>query len=619
MSARLRLLIRYYLFWTGLFLAARVVFLAWEHARAARLGPAMLGAVMLHGLRMDLSAAAYATVIPAVLVALSAVGPPQAVRALRTVLGAYTVTLVATVSLMVAGDLGVYDAWGFRLDASPFAYLALPREAFASAESSPVVRLAAIAVLFAAGAVAVYRRVMRAPLETMPPRAWAAAPAALAAGALLLLPIRGGLQDMPLNQSSVYFSPNDFANQATLNVPWNVVHSLVTERALVRTNPYRQIDSAVAQRLVDSLFRAPDAPTPRLLRIARPNVVLLIWESLTAKVVGRLGGVPGVTPELDSLTRHGVLFDHLYASGDRSPKGLVAILSAFPTQPRIQVLNTPQKAAALPMLARDFDAAGYRTAFYYGGDLAFANIRSYLIAGRFQSLVEERAFPRSLPRQQWGVSDQYVLDRLLADVPAMPRPFFATLFTLSSHEPFDVPGPPPPRDEDETAGFLRSHAYTDRAVGAFVRAARRQPWWDSTLIIIIADHGQRMPRAAPREGEQASLDYHIPMLWLGGALAVRDTVITTIGSQTDLAPTLLAQLGMSHAAYRWGRDLLAPGARSFAYFSYIDGFGYVDEAGRLVYDPVSGRVTQRAGRADSAELRAGLAILRESFQAYIGQ
>lgn len=614
MFARLRFLVRYYLFWTGFLLAARVVFLAWEHARTARLPPAMLGAVLLHGLRMDLSAAAYATVLPALLAAVSAAGPARVVRA---TLHAYTVTLIAVVSLLVAADLGVYDAWGYRLDASPFAYLAFPHEAFASAASSPLARLAVVAVLLAVGGVLAWRRLVRAPLEEMDARAYAAAPVMLVLGALLLVPIRGGVQNTPLNESSVYFSDDDFANQATLNVPWNVVHSLNTDQALVRTNPYRQIAPAVAQRLVDSLFRAPRAPTARLLRIRRPNVVLLIWESLTAKVVERLGGVPGVTPVLDSLTHQGVLFDHIYASGDRSPKGLVAILSGFPTQPRVQLLNTPQKAAALPMLARDLGNARYDAAFYYGGDLAFANIKSYLIAGRYASLVGEREFPDSLPRQQWGVSDQYVLRRLLADVPAMPRPFFATLFTLSSHEPFDVPGAPRAPGEDETAAFLRSHAYTDRAVGAFVRAARTQPWWDSTLVIIIADHGQRMPPVSSRDGEEASLDYHIPMLWLGGALAVRDTVITTIGSQTDLAPTLLAQLGLPHAAYRWGRDLLAPGARSFAYFSYIDGFGYVDDAGRLVYDPVSGKVTERAGRAGRAELRAGLAILRQSYQSYI--
>ena len=613
MSPRLRFLVRYYLFWTGLFVVARVLFLSWEHARTARLGLAMLGSVMLYGLRMDLSAAAYATVIPAVLVAASVAVPAGVRRALDV----YTILLIGAVSLLVAGDLGVFDAWGFRLDGSPFRYLASPREAFASAAPSPLLAMATIGALFAAAAVLAWRRGVRPALDGVEPGAYAAAPAALAIAVLLLVPIRGGVQATPLNESSVYFSANDFANQATLNVPWNLGHSLTTDRAMAHTNPYRQIDDATARRVVDSLFHADDATMRRLLRVRRPNVILIIWESLTAKVVGRLGGVSGATPHLDSLTHEGVLFDRIYASGDRSAKGLVAILSGFPTQPRIQLLNTPNKAAALPMLSRDLDAAGYETSFYYGGDLAFANIKSYLIAGRYGRLVGESDFPDSANRQRWGVSDAYVLGRLLADAPAMHRPFFATLYTLSSHEPFDVPMAPRFPHRDESGAFLDAHAYADRSVGAFVRAAQRQPWWDSTLVIIIADHGNILPRAESGGPAPAATDYHIPMLWLGGALAVRDTVVGTIGSQTDLAPTLLAQLGLPHAAYRWGRDLLASDARSFAYFSYIDGFGYVDDAGRLVYDPISRRVTQRAGRAGAAQLRAGLSILRESYQAYI--
>ncbi|MBX6333696.1 MAG: LTA synthase family protein, partial [Gemmatimonadaceae bacterium] len=410
---------------------------------------------------------------------------------------------------------------------------------------------------------------------------------------VLIVPIRGGLQWTPLNQSSVYFTHDDFANQAALNVGWNFFHSLTTSRALARTNPYTELGAAESAQVLDSLMHATDSTAPHLLRVPRPNVILIIWESLTAKVVGRLGGVPGVTPCLDSLTHEGVFFDHLYASGDRSAKGLVAILSGEPTLPHLQIMNTPNKAATLPMLARDFDAAGYTTSFYYGGELEFANIKSYVIAGRFQRITGESAFDPKDRNSKWGAHDHVVLQRLLDDTRAMPRPFFSTLFTLSSHEPFEVPMAPVFPGADERSKFLNAHAYTDRSIGAFIRAAQREPWWDSTLVVIVADHGHVIPRLPPRDGMPIAMQYHIPMLWLGGALAVRDTVVTRVGAQTDLAPTLLAQLGLPHAAYRWGRNLLAADATSFASFSYLDGFGVVDERGGVVYDAVRRQVTQQ--------------------------
>ncbi len=610
---RVRFLVCYLLFWTAAFLVARGIFIVYEHHAAAQLGIGTIGRVFLNGARMDLSAAAYATIVPSLLIILGRVVRPSVVRG---ALATYTYALVVVVTLFTAADLGIYDAWGVRLDATPLTYLRTPQEAYASAESGPVVLCAIVALVFGALCIVAYRRLVARRLDARPTTTGASA-AVLALGAFLIVPIRGGVQWTPLNQSSVYFSSNEFADQAALNVPWNVAHSLTTENALGRANPYTAIDAATARRVVDSLLADPSATPSTLLRIRRPNIILIIWESLTAKVVAPLGGVAGVTPNLDSLVRDGVFFDHFYASGDRSAKGLVAILSGFPPLPHVQVMNTPNRAAKLPMLSRDLGDAGYATSFYYGGELAFANIKSYLLNGRFDTLVGERAFPRDERNSKWGAHDQYVLGRLLSDVPAMRRPFFSALFTLSSHEPFEVPMAPVFPGQDQRAKFLDSHAYADRSVGAFIRAARAQPWWDSTLVVIVADHGHPLPHLLLPNGTQADSRQRIPMLWLGGALARRDTVITRFGAQTDLAPTLLAQLGLDHAQYHFGHDVLAPGATSFAYYSFLDGFGFADGRGSLVYDALARRVTERYGDAGEPEQRAGLSLLRLSFQAYL--
>ncbi|HKB55186.1 MAG TPA: LTA synthase family protein, partial [Ramlibacter sp.] len=449
----------YLLYWTATFIAARAVFLAYEHHATAQLGIGTIAGVFAHGARMDLSAAAYATIMPTLIVVFGRVLPP---RGVRLAIATYTYALIIVTALFTAGDLGIYDAWGTRLDATPLIYLRTPVEALASAESGPVLLCTMVALGFAAACIVAYRVLVAKRLDGERHPTTAAAGLALIAGAFLIVPIRGGLQWTPLNQSSVYFSSDEFANQAALNVPWNVAHSLTTENALRRTNPYTEIDPATAQRVVDSLL-ADSGATPRgLLRMQRPNVILIIWESLSAKVVAPLGGVPGVTPHLDSLIPDGIFFDHFYASGDRSAKGLVAMLSGFPPVPHVQVMNTPDRAARLPMLSRDLGAAGYATSFYYGGELAFANIKSYLLDGRFDHLVGESAFPRDERNSKWGAHDQYVLARLLRDVPAMHRPFFSALFTLSSHEPFEVPMAPVFRGSDQTAKFLNSHVYADR-------------------------------------------------------------------------------------------------------------------------------------------------------------
>lgn len=624
MRARLSYLVRYYLFWVALFAAARILFLVYYHARTAALGPSLAFGAVLHGLRMDLSAAGYLTVLPALGVALGAWYP---LGTLQRIIRFYTWVTVAIVALLTVVDLGLFDAWGFRLDATPLQFISTPHEMLISSESAPIFRLTLLFIVFLAFAVLLHRLLVR-PEEhdgSMPrerigfARGLGSFAVTFIVTALLIIPIRGGVQWTPLNQSSVYFSSREFANQAALNVGWNFFRSLTYARRAPEVNPYTQVPESEARSVLDSLVAVRHDDPASLLRVEKPNVLVIVWESLTAKVVGRLGGVAGVTPMLDSLSHEGILFDSLYASGDRSAQGLVAILSGFPTLPHVQIMNTPKKAAELPSLSRNFDEAGYSTSFYYGGELAFANIKAYLINAGFERIIGESAFSRSDRNSKWGAHDHVVLGRLLSDVPKLPRPFFTTIFTLSSHEPFEIPMAPRFPGNDIESKFLSAHAYADHSVGEFIRAAEREPWWDSTLVVIVGDHGHPLPRVHPGDGEQASARYHIPMLWLGGALAVRDTVVHRIGSQTDLAPTLLAQLQLSSDDYHWGRDILAPGkgSASFAWFAYLDGFGFVDQRGRLVYDAIGRRVTQRAGAAGPPEVRAGLSWLREAYQSYL--
>ena len=615
--AKLRFLARYLAFWLLFFTLLRLVFLAYHAAETRALGAGTVAGMLLRGVRMDLSAASYLALIPLVILAFAPLIPP---RALTFVLRAYTAIAIFIAAVLATTDVEIFSKWGARVDSSLLPYLRTPAEAAASAESSPLVRLVLILLALIAIGLWGYRQLVdRYRGEAPGGRVLRTAPPLLLTGVLLLVPIRGGLQWTPLNPSSTYFSHSDFANQAGLNVAWNFLHSL-TLRDYRTSNPYAgAIGAKEARALVDSLLHTSDATTRHLLRTAKPNVILIIWESATAKVIARLGGLPGITPHFDSLTHTGVLFDSMYASGNRSSKGLAAILSGWPAQANAPILSSPARAARLPGLAEDMSRAGFYTAFYYGGELEFADFQSYLVAHGFDRIIGEQDFDRKDWSSKWGAHDHVVLARLLADARTLRRPFFATLFTLSSHEPYDVPMAPVIQGNTEQAHFLNAHIYTDRSLGNFIAAAKREPWWDSTLVIIIADHGHPLPKLPPLAGEQASRLYHIPMLWLGGALAVRDTVVTVIGSQVDVAPTLLAQLGLAHAQYKWGKNLLAADVQPFAFFSYLDGFGWVDARGRLVYGYNTRQVMQRTPGADERAVRAGEAYQRLTYQDFLGR
>ncbi len=357
----------------------------------------------------------------------------------------------------------------------------------------------------------------------------------------------------------------------------------------------------------------------KLLREPRPNVLFIILESFTGKFVGSLGGARGVTPQRDSLARTGVSFPNFYAAGDRSQKGLVALLSGYPSQPTTSIIKYPPKTARLPHLARTLAAAGYRRRYYYGGELAFANMKSYLRTAGYEQLTERADFRRQEQNSKWGAHDHVLFNRLLpelAELGQQPAPFFVTAFTLSSHEPYDVPMKTrfPGRKEEDL--FRNSVFYTDSVLGAFMRQARRQPWWARTLVVLVADHGHALPGNSPTDDPRK---FHIPLVLTGGALRpeMRGQVQPTIGSQTDIAATLLGQLGLPASEYVWSRDLLRPQPVPFAFYCYTDGFGTVTPAGTLTFDNVGRRITRRSPGATEAQLKLGQAYEQLSLQDFV--
>ena len=600
---------RYFLFWLLFFELGRVLFLGYQHEAAAKLPVATLLATFWYGLRLDASATAYVCLIPFLLLGLGSLWPRLPLRGL---LGCYSVAIGLLLAVLMTVDLELYRAWGFRLDDTPLQYLNSPREMAASAGSAPLgLLLAALLGLLGFGWV-LYEGVAG---QLAPLPAWfgrgRAALACLLYLALLVVPLRGGTQQIPINQSDVYFSRTAFANHAALNAPWNLMSALVLHGEEHPPQPF--MPDSTARRLVAGLYPlavgapAPTDSTTRILARTRPNVLFIILESFTSKFVGSVGGEKGVTPVLDSLARTGVLFDNIYAAGDRSQKGLVALLSGYPNQPTTSIIKFPRKTEHLPHLCRSLAAAGYRSRYYYGGELAFANMKSYLQTAGYEHLTERADFAQADQNSKWGAHDGVLFNRMLADLRQQPTPFFVTAFTLSSHEPFDVPMKTRFPGADEVSQFRNSVYYTDQELGRFLRAARREPWYAHTLLVLVADHGHIQPG---NSSNQSPDKFRIPLLLAGGALRpdARGRVVHTVASQTDVAATLLRQLSLPASSYVWSRDLLAPRPRPFAYYCFNNGFGVASPLGSLALDNVSREVWDRTPNVPDWQLRLGKAM-----------
>lgn len=586
MKARLIFFVKYFLFWLVFFLFARVLFLIYEFNLTSQIAFSDWLNIIIRGAWMDTSLNGYILLLGGV--AMAALFPFD-VKWVKGFFKYYTIILLALFSFIVVSDLELYRNWGFRIDATPLFFLKTPGEAFASLSIWIVVLLTILtAVIFTVFFIGYKRYVANADFER---GNWLYIPAFILFSALMIIPIRGNFGIAPMNPGKLYYSQNMYCNHAALNSVWNMMYSFSKSDAMYKRYPdYIKKDKA---KVIAADLMADNGKAEVVLKNNRPNVILILLESFTAKMIEPLGGLKDVTPNLNELSKQGILFSHLFASGDRSDKGIVAVISGFPAQPTKSIIKYPLKSQKLPTISGIFDSLGYNTTFYYGGNPDFANIRSFLYSAKFRKMITQDDFPRAYRNSKWGVHDEYVFNRLLADCDSAKGPFFKMYFTLTSHEPFEIPAKPKFKGNDEQTKFINSVHYTDSCVGAFINQARTKEWYKNTLLVFIADHGHRYPN---KDSYYVLNKFRIPMIWLGGALDRDSLTISKTGSQVDLACTLLSQFGVNTHQFKFSKNLLSNGTRPFAYYVFNDGMGFVTDSSAVVFDHISKKFILKEGQ-----------------------
>jgi phosphoglycerol transferase MdoB-like AlkP superfamily enzyme len=610
MKERLQFLLIYYGFWVIFFLVARVIFLGYHIEDTKLLTLQTIWGIFWNGIRMDFSMAAYLSVIPFFLVAFSNFIKKSR---LENWIFSYTFLLVLIANLIIVIDLQVFNTWGYHLDATPLRYLKTPREAWASVSSSPLLQLfISFLILLTVASLIVYRIITKNIdnwnyIENIP-----FIPVAILCTLALFVPIRGSIGISPMNQSTVYFSTNNFANISAVNPTWNFFSSLVNG-SYDKVNPYTYLPKQELTNNIKELYESSTI-TDKVLRsdIKKPNVLVIIWESFTKKATERkINGVE-ITPRFNALKNEGIYFSNMYASGDRTDKGIPAILSGYPAQPTTSIITEPNKSAKLPVLSKDFESSAYSTDFYYGGEVEFANIKSYLYSANFQKIISKQDFDSKYWNSKWGAHDDIVFKRFLSDHATVNQPFFSTILTLSSHEPFEIPTESTFTGDDEPSKFMNAMHYADQSLGDFIDSAKKQSWWPNTLVIIIADHGHRIPETGKKVD-----DFKIPMLWLGGALAKKGIEVSKIASQIDISSTLMNQVGLNSYAYNWSKNIFDPKTKPWAFFSFNNGFGFVQPKQELVFDNVGKKMIQLNGSLSTRDLDLGKALMQRMFQDYL--
>jgi phosphoglycerol transferase MdoB-like AlkP superfamily enzyme len=295
-----------------------------------------------------------------------------------------------------------------------------------------------------------------------------------------------------------------------------------------------------------------------------------------------LSGINGATPNFDKLTKQGLLFTNIYATGGTSEIGNSSIFSGYPALPEISITMQPDKHRKMPSFNEDLKKWGYTSNYIFSGDLKYGNIGGYFIDHGFDVVEDEDDFPKNLKRGKLNYYDEDLYSILIKKMDKSKGPFMHCAFTGSTHSPYDYPNRGTKKWKGEEPDFMNSMYYADKCLNDFLNKCKSHSWYKNTILVFVADHGHAAPTV---ENPNLSAYFHIPLFIYGEPLKkeFRGQKITTLGSQADIVRTLLYQMHGDFERYYWSKDLLNPNCPQFALHTINRGYGWITPKGNFSY------------------------------------
>lgn len=373
---------------------------------------------------------------------------------------------------------------------------------------------------------------------------------------------------------------NLYATQIQENGCWDFLEAFMSNEL-----DYKQFYSLLPEAEADALqqelcHQGPDG-VQRIdsgREMLKKNIVLVTIESLSADFLTRYGSEDGITPNLDTLLERSLVFDNLFATGNRTVRGLEAVTLCLPPSSGESLVKRPD-CTGFFSTGEVLRSQGYTTQYFYGGDSYFDNMGAFF-GGCGYEIVDKKSYDKDaiLFSNIWGTSDEDTYREAIKRFDAAQGPFFAHIMTISNHRPYTypegrIPGSPMTREA--------AVQYTDYALGQFLSEASSHEWFPETVFVILADH------CASSAGKTSlPLDcYHIPALvYSPGFIEPRYEEKTC--SQIDLMPTLFNLLGLSYDSRFYGQDILATDYKERAFMATYQDLGYYADGVLTVLSPV---------------------------------
>ena len=519
------------------------------------------GQLFLIGLRFDLILMCYIAFLPTVLISLL---PDSVLKHFKKFFNIYFIFFLFLFLLMELSTLDFINQYDTRPNRLFLDYLIYPKEVVGTLLKSYLPSLIITTILLGIALFFAFKHGKKIfyPFDSTYKTK------------LLLFPLvafflffgaRGSLTSKrPINASNAIFCSDQMTNSLGLNSLYTVAfaaYSIKNEgdvkkygkmdelEAYTRVKKYMDVTEFIPGEVPFLHLQKPDAPQPKY------NVVIFLQESLGAEYVGCLNGLP-LTPELDKLSKEGLLFTNLYCTGTRSVRGIEQVTAGFLPNPSESIVKLGGSQQGFFTLADAFGRQNYDTSFIYGGMANFDNMASFFNGNGFKNIIDETDFDKDgkkyAMKGTWGYSDEDLAVKANEYYKNLGnKPFFSLMFSTSNHEPFEFPDGRIQLYEQPKNTVHNAMKYADFSIGKFFELAKKEAYFKNTIFVVIADHNTRTygKNLVPVN------KFHIPALIIAPNVE-KGSTYDNLASQMDIPSTVLALSGITTKTPMPGRNLL---------------------------------------------------------------
>lgn len=571
------------LFWVIVFDFERVLFSIHNWDKFANVSFIDWLLAFVYSLRLDLATAALLSFLPLIILSINYIQPSKWTKRIF-----YSILFLEVLicSFIHGGEINAYPEWNHKLTTRVFTHLLNPDEVVRTADYGMIIWFAIYATLEVIFGNKLMRWFFQLELITNSSSWFIRIPVAIlfiaVFGTGFIFIGRGGTQQIPINIDSAYYTKDYVTNDLSVNSIYFFTKSFMLYNRSETGVQFPLITEKASKKSLNDFYSYPVQHDHYIFKNKRPNIVFIILEGWSANAMGSLSGIEGATPNFDKLTKQGLLFTNIYATGGTSEIGNSTVFSGYPALPEIFISMQPDKHRKIPSFNQDLKKWGYNSNYLFSGDLKYGNIGGYFTDHGFDVVEDENDFPKNLNRGKLNYYDEDLFKILIKKMDLTKRPFMQCAFTGSTHSPYDFPNRGTKKWKGSESDYMSSMYYADKCLIDFIKKCKNHSWYKNTIFVFVADHGHASPTV---QNPNLTAYFHIPLFIYGEPLKkeFRGKKIETLGSQSDIVRTLLYQMGGDTERYHWSKDLLNPKCPQFALYAISRGYGWVTPEGNFTY------------------------------------